>query len=141
MEELSTKDKGDISELHVLAKLTEIGYDVYTPYGENTRSDILVDTGSIKKVQVKTCNSENKDSSSVFFECRSTRYNSNGPSTEGYQGDIDFFIAFWRPGRELYCVPINEAPKTRMYIRRESASNNQDKRINWAEDYRIEDRL
>jgi hypothetical protein len=37
------KDVGDRSTLAVLVALERAGYELYLPFGENTRSDIVID--------------------------------------------------------------------------------------------------
>lgn len=139
MEELSTKQKGDISELEAMAKLTELGADVYSPYGEDTRSDLIADIGnSLLKIQVKTAHSEGDK---IEFKCCSTRSNFSETTEQNYKGDIDAFVVYYPNTDSLYYVPIEDAPKTSMYLRLEPTNNNQTKGVNMAEDYVLEDRL
>ena len=74
MEDLSPKQKGDISEFRVFARLTELGYDLYTPVGEDTRSDCIIETDEeLKKIQIKT--GRYVDDSKIEFNCISTHSN------------------------------------------------------------------
>lgn len=50
----STKYKGNIAETQILADLIKKGFIVSIPYGEDTRYDLVVDTGKVLlRVQCK----------------------------------------------------------------------------------------
>jgi len=142
MQQLSPKQKGDVSELRVLAKLAEAGVDIYLPYGEDNRSDVIIDTGdNLERVQIKTARSRSVKDTAIQFNCRSTRSNYTETENEGYDGDVDAFIVYWPGDDEYYYVPIEEAPKTTMTLRREVAENNQTDGINFAEDYALSEQV
>lgn len=141
MQELSTKQKGDISELRFSAKLTELGADVYEPIGEDTRSDLIVDINSrILKIQVKTARYVD-DKRKIEFKCCSTRSNFTETEEVNYEGDIDAFGVFHPDTESFYYVPIEDAPKSSMYLRLKPPKNNQTKNVNMAEDYILSDML
>jgi hypothetical protein len=140
MQELSTKQKGDISELHILAELTRLGFDVYTPFGEDSRSDLIADTGrELLKVQVKTA--RNIDDSKIEFNCTSTRSNYTETTEHDYKDDIDGFAVYHPKTDNMYYVPIDDAPKTSMYLRLTETKNNQDGRANMAEEYTLSEKI
>lgn len=140
MKKLSTKQKGDISELRAMAELTELGLDVYTPYGEDCRSDLIVDTDDeLLKLQVKT--SRKIDESKIEFNCHSTRSNYTETTGHDYRGDIDAFVVFYPKTESLYYVPVDVAPKTSMYLRMQEPKNGQTDRVNMANDYKLEDKF
>lgn len=76
-----------------------------------------------------------------MFNCKSTRSNYTETQTEDYSGQIDAFIVYWSAEDEYYYVPIEDAGKTKMTIRRETAKNNQTTGVNFAEDYILSDWL
>jgi len=142
MQQLSPKQKGDVSELRVLAKLAEFGLDIYLPYGEDNRSDLIIDKGnSVERIQVKTARSKSERDTAIQFNCRSTRSNYTETEGEDYSGQIDAFIVYWPDDNEYYYIPIGDAPKTTMTLRREVAENNQTEGINFADDYTLSERL
>jgi len=138
MENLSTKRKGDISEMRSMAKLTELGADLYTPYGENTRIDIIADIdGTLLRLQVKTA----RDcGDKIKFNCSSRRSNLSETTSEHYKGEVDAFLVFHSEGDEkgsFYFVPIEEATKTAMSLRLTGTKNNQTKNVNIAKNYKL----
>lgn len=51
MNELATKQKGNLTELQCIAAFYELGYSVSIPYGENSRYDLIADiNGRLIKV-------------------------------------------------------------------------------------------
>lgn len=55
-----TKQKGDIAEAYVLYLLKQNGFNVFIPWGEDNRYDLIVEkNGLFKRVQVKYVSSRN----------------------------------------------------------------------------------
>jgi hypothetical protein len=136
MEQLSPKQKGELTELKVLAKLAEYGVDTYIPFGENSRADIVVDNNGLKKIQIKTV--RRRTNTSVQFNCTSTRSNFSETTEEDYKGDVDAFIVWWPDDNSFYWIPIDDAPKSKMTLRTEPTKNGQTKGINFTVDYELE---
>jgi hypothetical protein len=40
---MNTKNIGNIGEIKVLSKFVELGYTVYIPFGDNSKSDLVVE--------------------------------------------------------------------------------------------------
>lgn len=140
MSSLDTKQKGDVSELSCMTELASLGYDVYTPFGENTPIDIICDIDSeLNRIQVKT--GWIVDGDKVKFNCKSTRSNFTETSKEDYQGKIDAFMVYEPESENIYYIPIEEATKTRMSLRLEETKNGQSSGINMASDYLISKRI
>ena len=136
MRELSPKQKGDISELRSFAKLTELGYNIYTPVGEDTRSDCIVESeNSLFRIQIKTARYVGE--SKIRFSCSSSRSNFTETSKEPYGDDIDSFIVFHPDKENFYHVPAEDAPNTSMYLRVKPPKSAQRKNINMAEQYKL----
>ena len=78
--ELTSKQKGNLTELQCLTAFYEQGCHVSLPYGENSRYDMIVDVnGILLRVQVKTSSLKHKDDDTAFmFSCRSSHVNSQG---------------------------------------------------------------
>lgn len=139
--ELSSKQKGNLTELQCLTALYEQGCHVSLPYGENSRYDMIADVnGKLLKIQVKTSSLKNKDDENVIeFSCRSTRVNSQGCVSNRYtEEEIDFFATFWKG--KCYLVPVNECSVTKA-LRFAPPKNGQIKGITFAVDYELETQL
>ena len=106
--ELSSKQKGNLTELQCLTSFYEQGCHVSLPYGENSRYDMIVDiNGKLLKVQVKTASLRKEDENAIEFSCRSTRVNSQGTISNKYTPDeIDYFATFWKG--VCYLIPVTE---------------------------------
>ena len=137
--ELSSKQKGNLTELQCITAFYELGYAVSIPYGENSRYDFIADVnGKLLKIQVKT--SSVKDNGSVIeFSCRSTRVNSQGPISRTYtKEEIDYFCTYYQ--NQCYLIPIEECSKSKK-LRFEPPKRGQKVGINFASDYELEKQL
>jgi len=136
--ELSTKSKGNLTELQCLAAFVEHGCAVSIPYGDNSKYDFIADiNGQLLKIQVKT--SSMKTEGSIKFSCRSTHVNCKGTTSERYTSkDIDFFATYWN--NQCYLVPVNECSveKTLRFV---PPKNGQIKGITFAKDYTLEKQI
>lgn len=139
MEELSTKQKGEIAELKTLAKFVELGMDIYTPFGESTPADVIVDNGdSLERVQIKMAHLISGQEDAIKFNCKSTRSNFTETSEHSYEGLIDAFAVYYPVTESFYYIPVEDAPKTKMTLRLDKPDNNQTNGVNMAEDYALE---
>ena len=89
--ELTSKEKGNLTELQCMTEFYKAGYRVSIPYGENSRYDMILDVnGHLLRVQCKTSKAVSDDC--LSFACRSTRVNSQGSYSSKYTKDeIDYF--------------------------------------------------
>lgn len=137
--ELSSKQKGNLTELQCITAFYELGYAVSIPYGENSRYDFIADVnGKLLKIQVKT--STAKDNGAVIeFSCRSTRVNSQGNISRTYtKEEIDYFCTYYNG--KCYLVPVTECSANKK-LRFEPTKSGQKVGINFAEDYELEKQL
>ena len=136
--ELTSKQKGNLTELQCLAAFTEQGCGVSIPYGDNSKYDFIADVnGKLLKIQVKT--SSLKDDGAIKFSCRTTHVNCAGVKNERYSADeIDFFATYWN--NQCYLIPMAECSieKTLRFIPPKSG---QLKGISFAKDYLLADQL
>src|SRR4051794_3319935 len=82
---------GDKTTLAVMAALYEAGYDLYTPFGENTRVDLIVErSGEILRIQIK---SGRLRDGTVRFACCSNYGHHPAPALvrRSYHGEVDAF--------------------------------------------------
>ena len=47
------------------------------------------------------------------------------------------FLVYCPALDRVYLVPVDEAPRTRMYLRTDATRNSQTQRVNWAADYEL----
>ena len=132
--ELTSKQKGNLTELQCLTAFIEQGCGVSIPYGDNLKYDFVVDVnGNLYKVQVKT--SSLRDENSIQFSCRSTHVNCAGVKNERYSSDdIGFFATYWE--HKCYLIPISECSITKT-LRFAPPKNGQIKGISFAKDYEL----
>lgn len=138
--ELSSKQKGNLTELQCITACYELGYSVSIPYGENSRYDFILDvSGKLLKIQVKT--SRNKKDASypenvITFACRSTNVNTKKTTYHRYsKKEIDYFATFWNG--QCYLIPVEECSATKTLWLKPPA-NGQKSLISMAENYELQ---
>ncbi len=96
------KAKGDRSTLAIMLALSEVGYAVLVPFGENTRYDLVIDDGeSLKRVRCKT--GRLREGGIRFAACSSYAHHPNPKMVvRDYLGQIDYF--------GVYCPETGGAP-------------------------------
>ena len=137
---MTTKQKGNLTELQCLAGFVEQGYNVSIPYGEDSKYDFIADIdGKLIRVQVKTSSLRKDTEGAISFPCRSTHKNFNGVSNVRYTSkDIDYFATSWE--NKIYLVPVQEC-STEKSLRFELPKNGQKTNICFAKDYELEIQL
>ena len=135
---LTSKQKGNLTELQCLAAFIAEGCEVSIPYGDSLKYDFIADVnGKLLKIQVKT--SSFKDEGSIKFSCRTTHVNCAGVKNERYNVDeIDFFATYWEGN--CYLIPITEC-STEKTLRFLPPRSGQIKGISFAKDYLLADQL
>lgn len=127
---MHTKTKGDTGELLAAAEFTKRGWQVSFPYGENARYDMVAEKeGKMLRVQVKAATPKN---GVLHVNCRS----SNNWSVVHY-GDKYFEIVAVvdLESRRVYFIPSNRIGRSLLNLRLVRPRNNQNKKINFADDY------
>lgn len=120
---LSPKERGELTEAVVLAKLIEFGYSVSMPFGDSRRYDMIVDDGRrLYRVQVKTAR-DGYSTGTVEFNTASV-HPISGRKTR-YEGQIEAFIAYHPGTHAFYWVPISDCQGDRLALRIAPAKNNQ----------------
>ena len=137
--ELSSKQKGNLTELQCITACYAAGYSVSIPYGENSRYDFILDIGSkLLRVQVKTCHLKKEirnSNDAIVFSCKSTRVNSSGVVSNRYtEEQIDYFATYWN--NQCYLIPIQEC-STEKTLWFNTPANNQKNKISMAADYEL----
>lgn len=135
---MNTKQKGEVSEAHVIAFLSECNVDIFLPFGEATRADmILLEDSNPIRVQIKSGNIKD---GCVRFSCSKVNSNRTGSERTDYKGDVDAFIVYCHDNNEYYYVPIQNANSADMWLRVDEAMQDNG-RVNWAYNYLLEDRF
>ena len=136
--QLTSKQKGNLTELQCLASFMEQGCGVSIPYGDNSKYDFIADVdGRLFKIQVKT--SSLKDENAIRFSCRTTHVNCKGIKNERYlSSEVDFFATYWE--NQCYIIPINECSVEKT-LRFAPPKSGQIKGISFAQEYEIAKQL
>jgi hypothetical protein len=128
-------DVGQRTEAAILSELVRRGYSVLLPFGVNQRYDLVLDLdGKFVRAQCKTGRLRN---GVVFFSTKSVQSNTRRAVIRNYDGDADVFLAYCPATARVYCVPVEEAPTTYMYLRVKPTRNGQKHRVRWASDYEL----
>jgi hypothetical protein len=118
--------------------LTDSGRDVFLPFGENTRVDLVItDRDRLARVQCKT--GRLRFGAVVFKVCSSYAHHLNPPAlTKPYLGEIDYFAVYCAETSGVYLIPIDDLPLQRQgSLRVDAPRNSQRRNIRFAIDYEI----
>lgn len=121
-----------------MVALQELGYEIYVPWGENTRTDLVVIRGGkVSRLQCKT--GRLRQGAVVFRPCSTYGHHPNPKiSRRSYQGEIDEFAIYCPELGRVYLVPIEDVDATaQASLRLTLPRNNQTKRIRLAGAYEI----
>jgi hypothetical protein len=112
------KDVGDRSLLAVIYALRTRRYQVFLPFGENTRCDLVIADGRrLARVQCKTGRLRN---GGIAFATASTYGHHRNPQTvrRDYHGEVEFFAVFCRENGGVYLIPVEDlAPRSYAILR------------------------
>ncbi len=127
---MNSKITGNKSTAKILSKLLDLGYKVSIPFGDDTRYDLIADTGKkLLRIQCKTAWMQN---GCVAFNHRSiTTKNGREISVAYTTDDIDLLLIYSPELDKIYSVPIG----TSSTLRVKQPKSNQKKNIKWAKDY------
>jgi len=133
---------GERSQAHIIARLLDVGYNVLTPYGDNTRYDLVIEDadGNFYRIQCKTGWVEN-DGAYIEFATVSSYYHTRAGRTEhgrkDYRGQIAYFAVYCPNTWKVYLVPVDHVGTTNAKLRLEPTKNKQEKHVRWAKDYEL----
>ena len=133
---LNSKSKGNVGETMILCEFVKMGVQVYIPYGDNARYDLIADfNGKLNKIQVKYCNSITENGS-YNCHCISSKNHTTNKRCDHYNDDVDYIAFYIAPINKCLLVPIDIVGKrTRMYFRVNEPKNKQKHKIYYIEDY------
>ena len=100
--ELTTKRRGELSELAFVYKAASEGFAVAKPYGDSQRYDCILDNGHrLWRVQIKSSTCLRNG----LYRVNACRDTSGGPV--GYDAsEIDFFAAYIIPEETWFILPV-----------------------------------
>jgi hypothetical protein len=137
-----TKQLGDFTEVTVMGAFLRLGFRVAIPWGENSRYDLVVDTGKrLLRVQCKTAQlcGWRGDKSCLRFHGYSHRFDGGKFSgRQDYRGAADIFAAYSPDTGEVYVLPVDEVPETDVWLRLTPARNGQQRKVRMAGDCTLE---
>jgi hypothetical protein len=132
------KAVGDRSTLAIMLALREVGFDLYVPFGENTRADLVIDDGvRLARVQCKT--GRLRHGAVRFKTCSDYAHHPNPRnSSRDYQGQIDYFAVYCRQTGGVYLIPIEDVLlKRQATLRVDPPKNGQKRRVRLAAEYEV----
>ena len=106
-----TVRKGVITETKAILKLLELGYNVFTPHGDGSKCDLIIQDkdSNLFKVQCKT--SRKNSFGTEIFNAYSTARTRSSEGTKKKvfytQKEIDYFLSFDEENK-MYLIPIKE---------------------------------
>lgn len=112
--------KGTITETKSILKFLELGYNVFIPYGDGSKCDLVVEIdGVLYKVQCKTSRLERNAEIFNAYSTARTRSSDKTKKRVLYtKKDIDYFCSFDSQGN-MYLIPIEEVntvtPRLKMF--------------------------
>lgn len=138
MLELTTKQKGNITEVECILAFIKAGYKVSIPYGEDCKYDLILDINNkLYRIQCKASKGLLDPDDGFKFKCRSTKITNHGVKTHLYnQSEIDYFATVYRG--QCYLIPVNECDNEKT-LRYRYPINGQKKGIYLAEKYKFEE--
>ena len=120
------KTKGDMAELAIAHDLVRRGYPIAFPYGEDCDYDLIVDRGSLERVQVKYARSNGEV---VVVRCRShSLTNGRVRATKRYTAESIDWLAVYDAGTgRCFYIPAAElgAGREILHLRLSPARNGQ----------------
>ena len=138
MSDLTTKQKGNITELECLLAFVKQGYKVSIPYGEDCRYDLVVNIkGHLYRIQCKTSKSLSNPEDGFKFKTKSVIITTHGAKESTYSEDeIDYFATMHEG--QCYLVPVGECGNEKT-LRFRYPANGQKKGISLAVNYTLEE--
>lgn len=134
---MNTKAMGNIGEAKFLCKCVELGIPIYSSFGDNERSDFIIDyDNKLLRIQVKTSGRSPSEGSIIFDLVSSTVHRKNGVKHKYTIDEVDYFACYNLLKDEIYLIKNNGDMGT-ITIRWLPPKNNQ-KNYNKAEELTIE---
>jgi|SRR6187549_2446598 len=133
MDRTSTQWRGSLTEIKSSAKLMELGYRVSKPLDESSPYDVIMDDGqTLSRVQIKSASLQDGYVSARIHKF----HNITRVRTKYTKADVDYFLIYCAALDDYFLVPFSDDLGFDIRLRISSKSK-QNKKMRWAEDYRI----
>jgi hypothetical protein len=131
----NSKHIGEVAQAVILAELIKRGMLVLTPFGDNQRYDLVIESASgFQRVQCKTGRLKN---GAVEFAVASSRYHRGG-QRRPYAGQVELFAVYCPSNSKCYLVPANSLELVNQCsLRVDPPRNRQAKGVRWAIDFEL----
>lgn len=132
--ELTTDQKGTIAETAIAHAAAKLRLCVLKPLNDGARYDLVLDVGRLLRVQ---CKWATRQGDVVVVRCRTFRRTRDGYASGNYTAnEVDLIAAYCAELDRCYLVPIERVDgRGGIWLRLKATRNNQQKRVNWANDY------
>jgi PD-(D/E)XK endonuclease len=134
---LTPSQKGSIAEAAIVAAAIKLGISVFKPINEGLRYDVVFEiSGRFVRVQCKWIV---RRGNVLIVPFVSRRRCAGGFVQKRYtQSEVDAFAAYSAEVDRCYFLPFDRFPQSRaVSLRLGPTQNNQEKGINWAEEYEL----
>lgn len=142
---MNTKEVGNAGEAAVLAKFEKLGIQVYLPFGEGSRVDMIADfNGKLQKIQVKSVYSSQEKSKKYCAKLTSNyaRRIHEEKDILYTSEQVDFFGIYCFDRPEPILIPFKEvAGQKSVTIRYSMPDSNQLQKIWFESDYLFEEQV
>ena len=129
--ELTTQQRGLITEKEVELFFNKLGYMVSIPTYYHSRYDLVVDINNkLYKIQVKTANITKANTGIIIPTCSCGRNNEGSHKKPYLKEEVDFFATIWN--NQCYLFPIEICKGVEKTFTFEKYKNEQ---IAWLNDY------
>lgn len=134
---METHERGDATEAVVIAELKRRNISVSLPFGDNERYDAVVAAPGDRLLRVQIKTGWIRDGC-VEFHGKSQHTNSTGNTYSDYEGEVDYFVVYVPELESMFLIGEQEFG-TGMRLRLSEPEQSHDT-INWAEDFRFDER-
>lgn len=136
---LTSKQKGNITEVECMLSFLKLGYNVLIPYGDCERYDFVVEINNkFYKIQVKTANTSHINDGYVEFNtANKTTKNGKFVRHTYTKEQIDYFMTSYEG--KTYLIPVDECCNSgAKRLRFTPPKNGQIKGITFATEYELD---
>jgi hypothetical protein len=132
---MTTDQKGAIAELAIQLAASKLGIEVYRPVAEGGRFDMILAPGS-QLIRVQ-CKWAPRRGDVLVISCRSARRSAEGFVRRCYTAEeVDAIAAYNLELDRCFLIPIALVEnRPGISLRLSPCRNNQQRRVNWADDF------
>ena len=132
---MTSKEKGDIGEIIIMAEFIKKGITVAKPFGDNARYDLIADfNGKLNKIQVKYCDQKIRNNS-VICPCASSKNHTTNKKYTTYEHDIDYMAFYLKEWDICVIISIDEISSRKSICFRKDKPKTNQKNVHMVEDY------